>query len=217
MNEWTLDYRDEDNHEKKNRILPMMRTYLLAALLLVPSLPTQSEDIIDRQQGISVWIGDEKDPTKESVEVGVSYEVILKNGIKKALNWMDTLSDIPTGGKRLEYYRNEWSLKGKKLSPESIKKLNLPEVIDINPRTINAPISSMTFTIGNRKFDIAPDICDIKKISLTKEALVIETTLLFVLTYNKSKRLPDLMYRLWMCPKWKWEKEWFRATTVTEI
>ena len=154
-----------------------------------------------QEQYVGSYQGDNL--SKESAEKKVSYEAIFKNGIKRALSGIDELSQIPAGGKYLEYYRNEGVLKDKKLSPESVKKMNLPELMDIDPKSIDKPISSMTFIIGNRKFDISPDMCNIKKIYLTKDELVIKTTALIEITYNKDKKLPELMFRLWMAPKGK--------------
>jgi hypothetical protein len=92
------------------------------------------------------------------------------------------------------------------MSPESVKKLNLPERFDISPRKIDAPVESMYFTLGNRVFSITPDIWSIAKITLNEKALVVKISALFGIVkediiYDKGQKLPDLMYRLRMSPK----------------
>ena len=188
--------------------------------MLVPTVNGSGEDTFSTDtknigaKNISNYQNHTPKETKEKV---ISYEVIFKDGMRRTIKDINSLSQIPSWGKHIEYYRDEGYLKGKKLTPESIKTLNLPQIIDINPKVITGSVSSMTFTLGNRIFDISPDLCNIKKISLTKDELVIETTLLIDITYTKDKKLPDLMFKLWRTPKGKWEKTWFRATTVTEL
>lgn len=78
--------------------------------------------------------------------------------------------------------------------------LKFPEKFDISPRDIIKPVVSMTLHLGNRKFEITPDVGKIKDIYLTPDKLVIQSTLLFDISYDKQMKLPDLMFRLWMTP-----------------
>ena len=90
---------------------------------------------------------------------------------------------------------------------ESIQILDFPEKIDISPKNITKPISSMFFQLGNRRFEIILDLGKIKSIYLTSGKLVIETTLLFDVSYDKQAKLPDLMFKLWKTPVGKGEKK----------
>lgn len=220
MNMLTQDKNDKiSSHiqEKKNTIVSVLRASVMAALLMTPSLQMQSKSASFISQEQIGWLQQKKDTQSENAEFMVSYEAILKDGVKKALTGLNSVSQIPEGGKTIDYYRDDWILKWKKLTPESVKKLNLPDKFDISPRSVTSPVPSMVFHLKDRKFDISPDRCNIKNFYLTSEALVIETTLYFDITYDKDKKLPELFYKLWMLPAGKWEKEWFRGTTVTEI
>jgi|GEM_PF-1735362 len=84
-----------------------------------------------------------------------------------------------------------------------MKKLNLPDKFDISPRYIDPenPVSSMVLHLGNRKFEITPDIGNIQNVTLTEKELIITTTILgFTITYDKEKKLPDLLSRLRKTP-----------------
>ena len=201
-----------DKQDKKNDI--SIPTYLLAALLLLPSTQTKSEDIPTTYQPDLNELSIQ--PSNENIESIVSYESIFKDGIRRALKWITTLNQIPLWGKYIEYYRDQGNNKNKQLKEESINTLNLPDKFDISPRHITTPVPSMIFSLGNRKFSISPLIGKINAIVMTPEWLVIETTLLDIL-YNKQDKLPDLMFRLRMTPVGKWEKPWFRWTTVVEL
>jgi hypothetical protein len=146
----------------------------------------------------------------------ISYESIFKDGIREALKWLNNINQIPLWGKHINYYRDEGNNKAQKLREESVKTLNLPDRFDISPRHITTPVPSMIFHLGNRKFSISPLIGKINDIVMTPDWLVIETTLLDIM-YNKQDKLPNLMFRLRMTPVGKWEKPWFRGTTVVEL
>ncbi len=139
----------------------------------------------------------------------ISIEAVFKDGIRRALKGLNSISQIPTGGKPIEYYRSEGSVKGKKLRPEAVQALNLPEKFDISPRHITKPVKSMVLSLGNRRFDVDPLIGNIQSISLDAHGLFIGTTLKNI-TYDKQEKLPDLMFRLWMTPKGKGVKSGFR-------
>lgn len=197
--------------------IAQLKSYIAALLMLVPTLQVQSWANPTEQQEQIVSSYQEKKSSVENVEYMVSYETIFKDGIKKTLNDLNDINQIPVWWKTITYYRDSGNLKGKAITPESVKALELPDKFDISPRVVNSPVESMVLILWNRNFDISPDICNIKNIYLTTEELVIETTLFFDITYDKQEKLPDLLFRLWKTPKGKWEKEWFRATTVTEI
>ena len=204
-----------EKQEKKNNISTHIPTYLLAALLLVPVTQTKSEDgaIIQQQNLTEVY---EHQPSIENPESMMSYESIFKDGIKEALKWLNHIHQIPVWGKHINYYRDQGNSKNKQLKEESINTLNLPDRFDISPRHITTPVPSMIFSLGNRKFSISPLIGKINAIVMTPDWLVIETTLLDMI-YNKQDKLPNLMFRLRMTPVGKWEKPWFRWTTVVEL
>lgn len=206
-----------EQQEKKNNTVFSIPTYLLAALLFVPSIEIKSEEWNMLKQQDTIDIYKEMPQFKEGIEQIVSYEGIFKDGIRKALSGINDISQIPVWGKHIDYFWGEWTLKGKKVRTESLQVMKLPEKFDISPRNITKPVSSMMFYLGNRKFSITPILWKIKNIYLTTEALVIETSILIDITYNKENKLPDLMFRLWMTPPGKWEKKWFKWTTVVEL
>lgn len=204
-------------HEKKNTILPIIRTYLTALLLITPSVQLKSEEGVKPQQEEAIWIYEDSDSKAESMEVMTSYEIIFKDGIRKALKNLNAIHQIPVWGKTIEYYRDEWTLKGNKIQTESVQILKFPEKFDISPRVITSPVTSMVLHLGNRKFSITPDLGKIKNIYLTSGELVIETTLFFDISYDKQVKLPNMLLKLWMTPAGKWEKSGFLWTTVIEI
>ncbi len=218
MNSWINTNDSSPQHqEKKHTLLSTIRTYIAALLLMTPSMNVQSEDISKLWQEKFVSSYHENNSSEKKVESMVSYKVIFKDGVRKTLKWLNSISKIPVWGKPIVYYRDEGNIKWKPIRAESVKAMNLPEKFDISPRSVTTPVSSMVLHLWNRKFDINPDLCNIKNLYLTSEALVIETTLLFDIIYDKQEKLPDLLYRLWTTPKGKGEKKWFRGTTVTEI
>ncbi|HMS91685.1 MAG TPA: hypothetical protein PKC87_05670 [Candidatus Absconditabacterales bacterium] len=215
------DHNRANQYEEKNRILPIIRAYLTAVLLMNPSAEytTQANIASSQQEVTSLEYQEDKvspgDP--ESVESVISYEIIFKHGIRETLKHLNAIQQIPMGGKHIDYYRDEGNLKGKKLSQESIQSLRLPEKFDISPRNINRPVESMVLYLGNRKFSITPDLGKIKNIYLTPEELVIETTLFIDITYDKQIKLPNLLLKLWRTPIGKGQKAGFVGTTVTEL
>jgi len=196
-------------------------TYLIALLLANQDCIQQDNMVVSsekKEQHSNIYA-----ENIASIESSVSYKQIFKEGIKRSLVWLNTIDQIPIGGKKIVYTWISGEMKGKILAPEMIKKIWLPEKFDISPRKITGkPISSMYFILGNRKFAISPDIGQIKKISLNTQALVIEVSVLFGMVdgnilFDKQEKLPDLMYRLWVTPKGKGEKIWFKAATIIEI
>ena len=89
------------------------------------------------------------------------------------------------------------------MTPENIKAFHLPDRIDISPKQFSSEVSQMNITLGNRKFTVSPDIGNIKKIYLTADKLVIETTVFVDIAYDKTKKLPDLMLKLSRTPAGK--------------
>jgi hypothetical protein len=148
----------------------------------------------------------------------MNYELIFKEGIRKALEGLNDISQIPKWWKAIEYYRDSENLKGQKMKPEYVKTMWLPDKFDISPRMITAPVKSMVFRLWDRNFDIDPKIGNIKKVYLSDSYLVIENTMPFCdVEYDKTEKIPDLFFRLWSTPRGKWEKSWFTWSTVTEI
>lgn len=214
---WNREYVISwEKQEKKSIVLPKLHTYILAALLMTPSLQIKSEDWSISQQQNTIESYQDKEPSAENLESMISYETIFKDGIREALKWLNNIHQIPVWGKHIKYYWDQGNNKNKQLKEESINTLNLPDKFDISPRNITTPVPSMIFSLGNRKFSISPLIGKINAIYLTPESLVIETTLLDII-YKKQDKLPDLMFRLRMTPVGKWEKPWFRWTTVVEL
>ena len=209
--------RTPDKEKEKNSILPNIRTYIAAILLFVPSLQLKSEGSQKTQQEVFSLVGQEIDGAETKIEYINSCERMFKDGIRKTLKNLNNINQIPVGGKYIDYYREEGNLTWTKLMRESIQILDFPEKIDISPKNITKPISSMFFQLGNRRFEIILDLGKIKSIYLTSGKLVIETTLLFDVSYDKQAKLPDLMFKLWKTPVGKGEKKWFRGTTVIEI
>ncbi|MFA7298785.1 MAG: hypothetical protein WC010_04030 [Candidatus Absconditabacterales bacterium] len=211
-----------DNHKKKDTILPTIRTYLAAVLLVGPSFQIQSEDIKNNQKDIPVGIYEDRNESTESTENMARYEAIFKDGIRKAINPIQTLNQIPLGGKNIEYDRDEGNIKEKKIASETVKKLNLPEKFDINPKVVKKPISSIIFTLGDRKFKVTPIVGKIENIYLNTDALVIEGSALFDIfrediIYDRNNKLPDLMFRLWMTSPGKGKKTGFKGVTIEEF
>jgi len=123
---------------------------------------------------------------------------------------------------KIHYYRDSGRSQGQQIKPETVDKLNLPTLFDIRPKTITEPVASMVLILGNREFEVTPDIGMIKSITLNTDALIIEIRTLFGIVnenivYDKQEKLPDLIYKLWMSPPGKGEKKGFRATTVKEL
>lgn len=147
-----------------------------------------------------------------------SYEVIFKDGIRKALHGLNNILQIPKWWKIIEYFRDDEhaSLAGKKMSQQAVKSMNLPESFDISPKEFSWSISSMNFHLGDRTFNIEPWIGKIQNIKLNSIELIIETTWKNIV-YDKDGELPRLMFKLWKTPKGKWKKEWFKGSTVKEI
>jgi len=215
------EYNRTNQHEKKKRILPIIRAYLTALLLMSPSAEYTTQASIASPQQEVVGIEYQENNTSaedgESTESLSAYEIIFKHGIRETLKHLNAIDQIPMWGKHIDYYRDEWTLKGKKLSPESIQSLRLPEKFDISPRVITRPVESMVLHLGNRKFSITPDLGKIKNIYLTPEELVIETTLFIDITYDKQIKLPNMLLKLWRTPTGKGKKSGFVWTTVVEI
>lgn len=203
--------------EYTQKLLSTLRASLVVALLMPTwwTIKSENSDIFQSKEQLQRY--ESISTTKEETDVIKSYEGVFKDGIRKALKSVNTISQIPTGGKHIEYYRDEGQLKGKKIKPENLQTLKLPEKFDFSPRNITKPVVSMTFHLGNRKFTISPVVGKIKDFYLTPESLVIETNFLVDITYNKEEKLPDLMLRLWKTPVGKGEKKWFKWSIVTEI
>ncbi len=190
---------------------------------MVPSMVVQSEDVSKLWQERYRSSYEGRYTIKENKETMVSYESIFKDGIRKALNWLNSIDQIPVWGKKITYYRNSDNGNSVPLSKENIKILWLPETFDISPRVVGTTsISCMYVILGNRKFSISPDIGEISNISLTSTWLIIEIKAFFWtiqenIVYDKQQKLPDLMWRLWISPRGKGEKKGFKATKVKEL
>ena len=81
-------------------------------LILAPAFSIESKGNNYKKQEISQWIAPEdiniNDEERESTN---SYEAIVKEGIRRTLTTVNSLTDIPSGGKKIDYYRLEWSQK----------------------------------------------------------------------------------------------------------
>lgn len=209
------EYCFGEGQQKTKKILPNIRAYILTALLLVPSLEIQADNILSQKESqSSKYI---KQSSKEKIVPYFTYEAIFKEGIKEALKGINNISQIPVWGKYIDYYRDEWTLKWVKMTKESLDVLNLPESFDINPRIITKPVSSIFFCLWERKFSITPLVGKIKNMYINTEELIIETNIFIDISYDKEIKLGDLMFKLWMTPVGKWEKKWFVWTTVIEL
>lgn len=168
------------------------------------------------------------DPKAELKELKASMEVaemvterICKDGIRKALQTVNSIDQIPKWGKEIIYYRQEGKLKGQKLSKDSMKALHLPETFDISPRVIKDPVVSMVFHLWGRKFDIEPDVGQIKSIKLTTTALELQVGKRGVditKVYDKQTKLPDFFWRMrTVKPDENKVIHGFRGVTVKEV
>jgi len=97
-------------------------------------------------------------PEKEQQKETRSHETVFKDGVKRALSGINDINQIPLGGLKINYYGSAGERQGKQIPIEMIKTFNLPERFDISPRKIGKPLSSMALVIGDRKFDINPDL-----------------------------------------------------------
>ena len=219
MTLWMFETRDDWVYQKHKiqGVLPTIRTAIATILLCIPSVTTSSEDARLPSHSLSIQTYQETDVSDENIDHIASYEVIFKDGIRKALDGLNDINQIPQWWKHIDYYRDIWNLEGKKLIPGSIKALKLPENFDISPKNIKKPVVSLIVSLGNRQFCITPLIGKISNIHMTPEAFVVETNIFVDITYSKEIKLPDLMFRLWMSPETKGEKAGFRGVTVTEI
>ena len=155
---------------------------------------------------------------KASIELHESEtELICKDGIKRALATINDMKDLPIGGKKVDYYWQDGIHKGKKMTPEQIKSHNLPAYFDIDPRKVKDPVDILQLHIWGRKFTVELDFGKIQDIKFTSNSLDIQTTLFFTKSFDKQKKLPDLLRRLWQTPKGKWEKPGFLGVTVKEV
>lgn len=188
---------------------------MAAILLLIPTVQVQSGDALKIQQRESLWLSLEEDISRENIETISPREAIFKDGIVKSIKHISNINQLPKWGMHIDYYRNTtW----KKMDTVSVKKLNLPEKLDIMPRNITTPIKSIILHLGNRKFAISVDGGKIKNISFDATGLKVKTNILWIrVTYNQEEELPDLMYRLWTTPRGPWEKTWFSWTTVMDV
>lgn len=181
--------------------------------MLVPSVQVKSDKTTNWRD---YHIAQQYNNSDESMEVMWSYETIFKDGVKKTLYTLNDISQIPTGGKMIDYYRDEGKSKWQKIRPESIKAMWLPQKIDISPKNITGSVASMNLHLGSRTFNIEPWIGDIDAVILDKNALIIKTTLKDI-SYDKEQNLPRLLFKLWNTPAEKWKKSGFKGSTVTEI
>jgi hypothetical protein len=93
------EYNRTNQHEKKKRILPIIRAYLTALLLLTPSAEyaTQASIASPQQEVTGLEYQEDKlspeDP--ERVESLNSYEIIFKHGIRETLKHLNAIDQIP--------------------------------------------------------------------------------------------------------------------------
>lgn len=93
------DNNSPNTHEKKNRIVPLIRACLTALLLMNPStqLKTEANTSSPQQEVAGTDYQEDTSYTEdtESVESVTSYEIIFKDGIRKALKDLNTINQIP--------------------------------------------------------------------------------------------------------------------------
>jgi len=159
-----------------------------------PVIPEASPVITNIPTGIPAT-NIENDLAKNMVAETMNFEQVFKTGIKEALTKLDVIGQLPDKGQPIEYKRDEWTLKGKKIDEKYLKALNLPSKLNIFPKTIENKLPSMVFQLGERYFSIKPWLWKIEEVILTKESLIIETTFKN-LTYDKQERVPRQMYDL---------------------
>lgn len=211
---------EENKIPKQNQGNPMIKIAIIAALALSLSWNTITHSR-DKDLAPSWQVDEQKnnnivDEERESVN---SYEAIFKEGIRKTLNTVNSLDDIPVGGKKIEYYRLEWSQKWEKMDPETIKKLRFPESFDITPKEIIQPTTTIEISVGDRYFTVCPDVGKFTGITMTQNALQLNISAIFSFTkeYDKNEKLPSLLLKLWNTPRGPWVKTWFPGSVITEI
>lgn len=91
----TID-RSPEIFEKKNSLLPHIRAYITALLLIAPSVDTQSEttDVtFATKQSSIVSSYQKKDISKETVEI--NEELLFKSAVVQAIRPINSLKSIP--------------------------------------------------------------------------------------------------------------------------
>jgi hypothetical protein len=86
--------------------LPAIRTYIAALLMMTPNINVQSKNTSTYGQEEYASSYQEKKIDAETAEYLPSHEIIFKNGMKKTLDKVNDLSEIPIGGKIIEYFRD---------------------------------------------------------------------------------------------------------------
>jgi|GEM_PF-3262274 len=127
-------------------------------LVLIPGITVHSEILPAKEQPAHEKIYDNMDKKREQQKETRSHETVFKDGVKRALSGINDINQIPLGGLKINYYGSAGERQGKPIPVEMIKTFNLPEKFDISPRKIGKPLSSMILIIGDRKFDINPNL-----------------------------------------------------------
>lgn len=97
--EISKDHHVPNTHEKKNRIMPIIRGYLTALLLISPSAQVKTAASTSSPQqeivGREYQENDTSAEDGESTESLTSYEIIFKDGIRKSLKDLNAIHQIP--------------------------------------------------------------------------------------------------------------------------
>lgn len=221
----SLGLQSEHNENKDAfKISPLsnIRAYIAALFMTTPSmsissLPAHGEDIVSVvSHQLSWW---DKNSMIDNPEDMISpYEIVFRHGIKKTLEKINNLNQIPKWWQPIVYYRSAWPNRGKEMPIDTIRAWNLPEKFDIGPKSIDPekPVSSIYLTLGKRKFMVTPNVGKIQNMYMTSNNLVLETTFI-TMEYDKEYRLIRLVRKLLQSPVWPGEKEWFPWVTVIEM
>ncbi len=212
--------------QQENKKLKQNQGSLIAKIaimaLFVPTISwnafvhTQAKNSVPIGQCEETKNSDVHDEHRESIN---SYEATFKEGMRRTLKTVNSLADVPVGGKKIDYYRLEWSQKWKKINPEMIKKLGFPEIFDITPKKITKPTNSIEIRVGDRYFTVCPSRGTFTALTMTQNALQLNISAVFSFTieYDKDEKLPLLLLKLWDTPRGAWVKTWFPWSVVTEI
>ncbi len=146
----------------------------------------------------------------EVIDNKTTNKKIIEESIKKTISELKSLEQLPL---RIQYPTKQLK--------------DAPDILDINPKKISAPIDGISITLGKRTFYIEPMFGQITAIRLeereeyqnnkknTYKVLLLETTYLDK-EYSEQK-LSKLCSKLLNTVEWEWIKEWFPWSRVKEL
>ncbi len=205
----------KNKEPKSSNNIRINKSFLLAAIFSVLSYQTWS---FANNNSNNINLKETKIPKNAEYNEEIwSYEKIFKEWIKNAAKGLKSLSQIPNWGQIIDYYRESGALAWRKMTPEVVQSLQLPPTFDILPKKIEKPVSSMILCLWTRKFEITPWVGRIKNIIFTENELIIETTILVDIKYDKQEKLPELALKLRRSDPKEKEKSGFKWSTVREL